>query len=136
MRTIRKSLIIFFDKSGNLLIQDRRNIKKQGKPYGFFGGSIEKGETPEKAIVREVREELSIDLDYFKLIKELNEKNKELDLKYYIYLAHIPDRSKIDVKEGELFFTNIKEVFSLALSDRDKSILKDILPPLKYSNRL
>lgn len=131
MKTIRKSLIIFFDKSGKILIQDRREIEKQGKPYGFFGGSIEKGETPEKAIVREVQEELSIDLDYFKLVKELKEKNDELDLEYYIYLAHIPDKDKINVKEGKPFFTNINDVLSLDLSDRDKSILKDVLPYIK-----
>ncbi|MEK6889640.1 MAG: NUDIX domain-containing protein [Nanoarchaeota archaeon] len=131
MKTIRKSLIIFFDKSGKLLIQDRREINKQGKPYGFFGGSIEKSETPEKAIVREVQEELSIDLDYFKLVKELNDKNNELDLKYYIYLAHIPNKDKINVREGKLYFTNINDVLSLDLSDRDKSILKDVLPYIK-----
>ncbi len=134
MKVIRKSLIIFFDKSGKLLIQDRKNYKN-GKPYGLFGGSIEKGESTEKAIVREVKEELSIDLDYFKLIKEFKEKNKEIDLEFTIYLAHMPDLNKIDVKEGKPFITNVNEVLSLDLSDRDKSTIRDIINYLK-SNKI
>ena len=117
------------------MIQDRREIKKQGKPYGFFGGSIEKDETPEKAIVREVKEELSIDLDYFKLVKELKEKDNLIDLEYYIYLANMPNVKKIDVMEGKPYFTNINDVFSLDLSDRDKSILKEVISYLK-SNKI
>lgn len=135
MKKIRKSLIIFFDNEGNLLIQDRREIKKQGKPYGFFGGSIEKGETPEKAIVREIKEELCINLDYLKIIKELKEKNNDIDLEYFIYISNMPNIKDITVKEGRAYLTNIKEVLSLDLSDRDKSILKEVISYLK-SNQI
>ncbi len=30
--------------------------------FGFFGGGIEKGEEPEKALLREIKEELNIDI--------------------------------------------------------------------------
>ena len=43
-----------------MLIQDRRGYKKPD--WGFFGGSIEKGETPLEAVIRESKEELNLDI--------------------------------------------------------------------------
>ncbi|MEK6842849.1 MAG: NUDIX hydrolase [Nanoarchaeota archaeon] len=115
----KKSLIIFIDDSGNVLIQDRRKIKKLGKPYGFFGGSIEIGESPKEAIIREVKEELSIDLKNFRLFKNINEEN----LEWYLYIADMPNLNEIDVKEGAEVFIPIEKALHLDISDRDKQML-------------
>ncbi len=52
------ALIIFYDKEKRILLQNRKGISKVGEEWGFFGGHIEKEETPEKALTREVKEEL------------------------------------------------------------------------------
>ena len=47
---------------GNVLIA-RRNLKKvQGGLWEFPGGKIEPNETKEEAIIREIKEELTIDI--------------------------------------------------------------------------
>ncbi len=120
---IRKSLIIFYDSDSNIFIQDRRTIHKSGKPYGFFGGSIEGTETPDEAIIREVREELNISLSNFILFKELKERDGENEIEFYIYLAPIPENDIMTVKEGEKIFISIREALKLDLSERDKRIL-------------
>ncbi|MBM3256968.1 MAG: NUDIX hydrolase [Candidatus Liptonbacteria bacterium] len=57
---VHKALIIPINKEGKIFIQDRRGYKKPD--WGFFGGSIEQGETPLEAVLRETHEELDIEL--------------------------------------------------------------------------
>lgn len=56
--------ILLFDGSGRLLIYLRDNKPEIPFPncWDFFGGHVEPGETPEQAMVREVREELNLEL--------------------------------------------------------------------------
>ena len=66
--------IIFENDSGELLLYKRDN--KPGIPFpqhwDLFGGHIEEGETPEEALVREVKEELNYDLKEYTFFKEYN----------------------------------------------------------------
>jgi 8-oxo-dGTP pyrophosphatase MutT (NUDIX family) len=57
---IKKSLLVPFNSKGEIFIQDRRGHR--APPWGFFGGSIETGESPLDAVIRETKEELNIDL--------------------------------------------------------------------------
>ena len=50
--------VIFCDQNLNFLVQLRNSRSKVGEKYGFFGGGIEKDETSEQALRRELREEL------------------------------------------------------------------------------
>lgn len=65
------SMVLLFDRQNRLLIYLRDN--NPGIPFpnhwDFFGGHLEDGETPEQALVREVKEELGIELaewDFFR----------------------------------------------------------------------
>lgn len=50
------------DDAGRVLVQQRSGGSLAGL-WEFPGGKIEPGETPEAALIRELREELAIDLD-------------------------------------------------------------------------
>jgi ADP-ribose pyrophosphatase YjhB (NUDIX family) len=52
----RGSKCFFLDESGYYLLQDN------GKPWDFIGGQIEKDETPTQALIREVKEEVGLDI--------------------------------------------------------------------------
>jgi mutator protein MutT len=59
MNTRTVSICIFYDKeTKNIIIQERDNHSKVGETYGFWGGGVEKGETKEQALYRELNEEL------------------------------------------------------------------------------
>ena len=70
------------DEKGKILIT-RRNLKKaQGGLWEFPGGKIEPNETREDAIVREIKEELDIDIQVEKYLSErvFNYPEKDINL--------------------------------------------------------
>lgn len=52
------------DEAGRILITQRNLKKAQGGLWEFPGGKIEPEETKEHAIVREIKEELDVDIEY------------------------------------------------------------------------
>lgn len=51
------------DRDGRLLVQQRPEGKPMARLWEFPGGKLETGETPEAALIRELAEELAIDVD-------------------------------------------------------------------------
>ena len=63
-----------FNEKGEVLLQRRGDTDK----WGFPGGAIELGETPQMAAVRETREETGLDVEVGKIIGVYT----DLDIKY------------------------------------------------------
>lgn len=67
--------VILRDSEGRILLQHRDDKKEISSPNSWciFGGRIEKGETPIDCAVREIKEELCIDLskEKLKLLKKI-----------------------------------------------------------------
>jgi len=55
--------IAIIDANDQILIAKRPNKKHLSGFWEFPGGKVEKGESPENALVREVKEELNIDIN-------------------------------------------------------------------------
>ena len=53
--------VALIDADGRLLVQQRPAGKPMAGLWEFPGGKVEAGETPEAALIRELREELGID---------------------------------------------------------------------------
>ena len=102
MKSRIAACILFYDKKGRILIQDRRSWSKWGEEWGFFGGAIEEGETEEQALKREVKEELDYDLTDFQfLIKyEYYLEKYDLHVENNVFIAPLPDMSELTQLEG------------------------------------
>lgn len=79
-----------------VLLSQRKNTGHEDGNYGFVSGHIERGETAEQALIREVREEANIDVS-----------NSTLKI-VHVMQRQFPDRTYFDVYieadsyEGEL----------------------------------
>lgn len=127
MKTKKVSVILFY-KKGIILLQDRRNISKHGEEYGFFGGHIEPNETPEQALLREIKEELNFEIKNYKFFKNYKQTIPELGLKVerWVYLSSMPDIKKLKVSEGKPKLIKFKDSFNLKMVPGDVELLKEI----------
>ena len=61
MKMILVSAVALIDRDGRVLLAQRPEDKSMAGLWEFPGGKVEKGETPEAALVRELHEELGIE---------------------------------------------------------------------------
>jgi len=101
-------------------------LQLRGPSFKYFpnhwtlaGGKVEKGESPEKAIVREVREELGLDLQKFRLFETVTEETSEGIDERRIFFGGISEEKKqhLILGEGtELRFFSSAEIPSLDIA--------------------
>ena len=62
LRTVNVVAVALLDADGRILLGQRPAHKHLGGLWEFPGGKIEEGETPEAALIRELHEELGVDI--------------------------------------------------------------------------
>jgi len=78
------SCLIIFNKDWKILMQDRKWISKKWEAWAFFWGGIDEWETKEEWLIREIKEELDLDL-----------KIKEVDFIESFYIKRVWEEDKI-----------------------------------------
>ncbi len=63
MKTVLVVAVTLIDEDGRILLAQRPSGKSMAGLWEFPGGKLESGETPEAALVRELHEELAIDVE-------------------------------------------------------------------------
>lgn len=84
-----------------ILIQDREDYKPPR--WGYFGGSVEEGETVREALVREAKEELDIDITdrHLEDLGEFEDQIGDKLIKRYVFIMSVDDTWSFEVKEGK-----------------------------------
>lgn len=124
--------IILENDERELLLYKRDN--KPGIPFpghwDLIGGHVEEGETPEEALVREVKEELDIDLEEYKFYREYECLTGDAyeNIKYiYTGSINIPIE-KITLLEGDYaMYFSWKEIPEVNFANILKSIVMDYI---------
>ena len=74
------AVAILDDNSSMLLLMRSEKSRWMPKKWGLPGGKIESGETAEEAVIRETKEEASLNIQNLTYLKDLS--NKSVDLFY------------------------------------------------------
>jgi len=129
---VKIAAIIFENDLGELLLYLRDN--KPGIPFplhwDLIGGHVEEGETPEEALVREVKEELDFDLREFRFFRkyECPEGDVYPNVKY-IYSGRINIHAgEITLYEGDhARYFRREEIRDVKFANIIKTIVLDYL---------
>jgi 8-oxo-dGTP diphosphatase len=122
------ALIALFDRDGRVLLQHRT----EDAPYlpgcwGFFGGGMEEGETPEVAVRREAKEEIRYKLKQPRPVLTMpyaDDKRKGLQ---YIFIEPYDPAQKIDLREGQGWgWFRLEEMIFLKIASFDREALRQL----------
>ncbi|MBG1278047.1 NUDIX hydrolase [Lactococcus lactis] len=85
---IEKSSALILNEKDQLLVTKK---KSNTSHYILPGGKLEEGETPEKALIRELREELDVNVVSYSYLATCVEKSQfeDFDLKMFMYLVKV-----------------------------------------------
>lgn len=127
MNKIELAGAIILDKTNKILLIHRDT--KELNQWELPGGKLEPGELPEQAVIRELKEELNIDV---KIIKYMNFKEFEdngIILKYHWYLCEIEKGipELVELKFNDMKYFSKKELeFNQELSSNMKVMISNI----------
>ena len=89
-------------KDNKFLIAQRNLNKAQGGLWEFPGGKVEKNESYERALKREIKEELNADIEVIEYIGESTYHYPEKDIKLIFYKAKLLSEN-IELLEHESY---------------------------------
>ena len=123
------TLIPYFVKNGKVVVflqRRSKDVKYRPDQFGFFGGGIEAGETPEQTLIREIKEELSIQPQNYEFLEQY-----EFDVVISdVFIMEVDEDFKdtVRVNEGPYgrYFTGDEAMNEQRLTDLHKKILEDL----------
>lgn len=108
-----------------------RDDKTPNNPnkWAFFGGRSEDGESPKECFMREVKEELGIELREEEVLPLCDYLNVDRGIwRYVFYVKSGLDKSKMKLTEGaDLAWIQLDKVFGYDLSEKTRRDLKTFL---------
>lgn len=135
--TDHKNLVIvasiaIIDANDQILIAKRPNKKHLSGFWEFPGGKVEKGESPENALVREVKEELNIDINNKCIapltFSEFNYENFHLLL--LLYVCRRWEGEPMSMEKNEIKWVSVNTLRQYKMPPADDSLiysLQDLL---------
>jgi ADP-ribose pyrophosphatase YjhB (NUDIX family)/N-acetylglutamate synthase-like GNAT family acetyltransferase len=104
----------------------KRNIKEDPffNKWDFIGGFVQKGETPEKGLRREIKEELGVscELTYIGVFSGIYpDKRRPVPVNNYAYLTKLKGKVKINKEEhSALTWVPLKDIKTIAFDSNQK----------------
>jgi len=129
-----KALVAPINNEGRILLQDREGFLPP--PWGYFGGSVEKGETAIEAAIREIEEELGVKLeagDLMEVGKFVARLENGKEIVNFVYIWKIKLKlDELKLNEGKAMkYVSFDEAERLLTFGADKEILQAVKHLLK-----
>lgn len=121
---------LYNPKTKSILLHKRDSkTKVNPEQWAFFGGLNEEKETPKETFIREIQEELNIEIseDKVKLLRDYF--NNELQTyRYVFFIENDLKKSQMKLNEGEDFdWILLDKIFDYDLTEKTKLDLKNFI---------
>lgn len=111
-------------RDGRLLIARRPEGKHMAGRWEFPGGKLEKGESPEKAIEREIREELAAEIRAGRVYQAIAYSYPEKDVLLLFYAASVVSGEPRPVEEAEIRWITLEELDEYTFAPVDAMLVE------------
>lgn len=118
-----KAVAAVIVKDGLIFCCRRKDYGECAKKWEFPGGKIEVGETPEQALIREIKEELDSEISVDSYITRIEHDYKSFHLSLIVYYCTL-QTGDLELKEHlEKKFVKKEDLASIDFADADKKVL-------------
>lgn len=116
---------LIWDKDKFLICQRPRN-KARGLLWEFVGGKVEKGETKEKALIRECQEELAITVEPHEVFTEVTHEYPDITVHLTLFNCAILQGQPQILEHNDMKWIMPNEIPNYDFCPADEVILKKI----------
>ncbi|MBF2056011.1 MAG: 8-oxo-dGTP diphosphatase MutT [Cyanobacterium sp. T60_A2020_053] len=119
----RISVAVIIDDSHNILIDQRPPHDSMGGYWEFPGGKIEEGETPEDCVIREIKEELGVDIVIDSHLMDINHNYPEFTLTLMVFKCHIIAGNPQPLESVEVRWVTPSELTNFQFPEANQAII-------------
>ena len=121
--------------NGKVLITRRAPSERQAGGWEFPGGKMKEGETPEECVIREIKEELSIDIIVKSFCTNVKHDYEEFHLDMDVYYCEIK-KGIIDMSVHDQYaWVSVIDLLSFELLPADIKVANIIMKPYVKKNK-
>jgi len=124
---MKKVTAAIIKDENRLLISKRHSKDTLGGKWEFPGGKIEPGETPKECLVREIKEELGVEVKIGPFYDENVYSSQDHDIHLLFYWAEVITGKVIPVVHDDLKWTTIEELANFDFAPADIPIVKRLM---------
>lgn len=118
---------IIVDKQNNLIFCCKRGYGEYKGFWEFPGGKVEKGETSEEAVIREIKEELDVDINIESFLTNVNYEYSDFILNMDCFLCTIKNGDIKLLEAMDSRWLDKKDLFSIDWLPADKLIINYLI---------